>query len=128
VNFSSSNPLRAGLDAGDDEGVSSNWRDEVAVHLIAAASDLRARRDGSFVKSFTVAIGYLEQAARTGISRNAQRIWENVCKTVQASEHTAQMKLTPEAMEEIARRQGSIPDIAPPSMPVSAIPVRKVNE
>jgi hypothetical protein len=110
--------------------VSSNWREEVAIHLVAAASDLRARRDGSFVKSFTVAIGYLEHAARTGISRNAQRVWQNVCKSAQESEHTEQMRLTPEAMEELARRQsqGSIPDIAPPSIPVSEIPVRKINE
>ena len=89
---------------GDDEWVSSNWREEVAVHLVAAASDLRARRDGSFVKSCTVAIGYLEQAARSGISRNAERVWQHVCKSVKEGEHTAQMKLTPEAMEEIARR------------------------
>lgn len=108
--------------------MSSNWREEVAVHLVAAASDLKARRDGSFVKSFTVAIGYLEQASRSGISRNAQRIWESVCKSVRESEHTTQMKLTPEAMEDLARRQGSIPDIAPPSLPHHEIPVRKINK
>lgn len=95
--------------------------------MVAAASDLRARRDGSFVKSFTVAIGYLEQAARSGLSRNAQRIWESVYKSVRESEHTTQMKLTPEAMEDLARRQ-SIPDIAPPSLVDHELPIRKVNE
>lgn len=100
----------------------------MAVNLVAAANDLRARRDGSFVKSFTVAIGYLEQASRSGISRNAQRIWESVCKSVREGEHTTQMKLTPEAMEDLARRQGSIPDIAPPSLAHHEIPVRKINK
>ena len=45
-------------------------------------------------------------------------------QTARESEHTAQMKLTPEAMENIARMRASDPDIAPPSLPVSVIPVK----
>ena len=90
-----------------------------------AADELRSRRDGSFTKSFTVAMGYLEHASRAKLSRNAERLWEAVCQTVREGEHTTQMKLTPEAMENIARLRASDPDIAPPSLPVSVAPPNK---
>jgi len=95
----------------------------VAAQLVLAASELRSRRDGSFVKSLTVAMGYLEYAARSKLSRNAERVWDAVRQTVRESENTAQMKLTPEAMENVARMRASDPDIAPPSLPVSVAPV-----
>jgi len=107
--------------------VSKYWREEVAAQLVNAAEELRSRRDGSFVKSFTVALGYLEHAARMRLSRNAERLWDAVRQTVRTGENTAQMKLTPEAMENIARMRASDPDIAPPSLPISVIP-RKDDE
>ena len=110
---------------GNNGGVSKYWREEVAAQLDLAAAELRARRDGSFVKSLTVAMGYLEYAAREKLSRNAQRVWEAVREAVRESEHTAQMKLTPEAMENVARMRASDPDIAPPSLPVSVGPPNK---
>jgi hypothetical protein len=120
-------PLQEATKAGKKEDVSKYWRDEVAAQLVHAAEELRSRRDGSFIKSFTVALGYLEHASRMKLSRNAERLWEAVCQTVRVGEHTAQMKLTPEAMENIARMRASDPDIAPPSLPISVAP-RKSDE
>ncbi len=112
--------------------MSTNWRDEVATHLENAANELRTRRDGSFVKSFTVAIGYLEHAARMRISPNAQRVWAALRETMRESENTAQMKLTPEAMEAMARMRASSPDLAadisPPSLPSNLRSSRKAGE
>jgi hypothetical protein len=107
--------------------VSKYWREEVADQLTLAASELRSRRDGSFVKSLTVAIGYLEHAARMKLSGNAVRVWEAVRQAVREGENTTQMKLTPEAMENLARMRASSPDIdiAPPSLPVGMPPPRK---
>ena len=120
--------------AGKNGGVSKYWREEVATQLTLAAEELRARRDGSFVKSLTVAMGYLEYAARSKLSRNAERVWEAVRQSVRETENTTQMKLTPEAMENIARQRASDPDIvlrasdpdiAPPSLPVSGPPKKE---
>ena len=119
--------MQDAANAGRKEDVSKYWREEVAAQLVNAAEELRSRRDGSFVKSFTVALGYLEHAARMKLSRNAERLLEVIRETVRVGENTAQMKLTPEAMENIARLRASDPDIAPPSLPVNAIP-RKGNE
>ncbi len=114
------------------KAVSTNWREEVAAHLENAADELRERRDGSFIKSFTVAIGYLEHAARMKLSRNAERVWAGVRETLRESENTTQMKLTPEAMEAMARMRASSPDISldisPPSLASGAPPPRKNDE
>jgi hypothetical protein len=120
--------LRPARAFGKKEIVSKYWREEVAAHLVHAASELRSRRDGSFAKSFAVAMGYLEHAVRMRLSRNAELVWDAVRKTVRESENTTQMKLTPEAMENIARLRASDPDLAPPSLPVSVRPTDDDDE
>jgi hypothetical protein len=104
--------------------VSQHWREEVAQQLALAAEELRLRRDGSFSRSFTVAMGYLDQAAHSGTSRNAERVWQAVRRAVNESESTAQMKLTPEAMENLLRIRAQGPEVAPPSLPSNEPPRR----
>jgi hypothetical protein len=102
--------------------LSNYWRDEVAKHLALAAEELRTRRDGSFSRSFTVAMGYLEQAARNGISSNAERAWEKVRRAVNETESTAQMKLTPDVIQNLLLPKTGAPEQAPPSLPSNAPP------
>jgi hypothetical protein len=82
--------------------VSKYWREEVAEQLALAASELRSRRDGSFVSSLMVAMGYLEHAARNNVSPNAVRIWQGVRSTMSEGEDTAQMAVTPDAINSMA--------------------------
>ncbi len=94
--------------------MSKYWREEVAEQLVLAATELRERRDGSFVKSLTIAIGYLEHAARMKLSPHAMRVWDAVRDAVRETEDTAQMNLSADALETIAQFRASI---APPGQP-----------
>jgi hypothetical protein len=75
------------------------WRDEVAVHLEAAAAAIKSRQDTLFERHVELAIGYIEQAARSGESSNARRLVESLRRVLEEREQTVQMKFTPDEFD-----------------------------
>lgn len=83
------------------------------MNLESAAAELRARHDGLFQRHLQLALGYIEKAARSGISRNARRLIEDIRRGLTEHEETAQMKFTPDEMEQL-RAEANEP--SPPSL------------